>query len=288
MSSTNLRSVALSLLLIAVAANSSAAGTRWLTSVDDARAAARDGDRYILVDLYADWCGWCKVLEKEVFASPQFQQVSADMVLLRVDVMDGGEGTELQARFGANSLPTTLVLDADLVKVGEVRGYAPTAQFIAALRGQLGEYATMLDLFERMRRAGDTAMTRQLAEDFHARGDGARAAVLYDALLETVGHGEAAAWLLYLAADAHRLSGALARAEARLDRAHQLAAAVDDQILNERLDMLRYYLAHANGDCPAAVASLETFLERHPRSDLRAQASNTLAALRRGEGMECT
>ncbi len=259
----------------------------WLTSVDEAFAAARAGDRYVLVDLYAEWCGWCKVLEREVFTSRELRDFSRDMVLLRVDVDDGGEGSELQARYQANSLPTTLILDADMVKVGEVNGYAPTPRFVASIRRELAEYEAMLELFARVKRGGDIALMRRLAEDFHGRGDGARAAALYQAMLERTASGNGAAWLHYLAADAYRLAGQFARAESSLMRALEIAGAGDPN-LRESLDLLRFHIAHDSGDCGAAVASLERFLKSHPGSGFTSQARRTLAAIRRGEEMKCT
>ncbi|MEM7356703.1 MAG: thioredoxin family protein, partial [Acidobacteriota bacterium] len=282
-----IRSIALLTLLCFAPAVSAATGEvdGWLTSVDAAVDAAADGDRKILVDLYADWCGWCKVLEEKVFTTPEFRTFTQDMVLLRVDVEDGGEGSELQARFGANSLPTTLILDSQLAKIGEVSGYAPTPRFLAAVRGQLQEYEAMLEFYERVRRGDDLALMRRLGEDLHARGDTRRAATLYEAALDKAATGSTtAAWLHYLAADAHRLNSDLGRAESRYRTSRQLAKSRADEALNERLDMLRFHLAHDTGDCPEAVASLEKFLESHPRSSLRSQARYTLAALRRGEG----
>ncbi len=263
--------------------------SRWLTSLDSAVDAAREGNRYLLVDLYADWCGWCKVLEKEVFTSPEFRELTQDMVLLRVDTEDGGEGTELQGRFGASGLPTTLILDQNLVKVGAVKGYAPTAEFITRVQNQIEAFDSKLELYDQVRRDNNVARMRQLAEDFHGRGDGKRAADLYDALLVSVSNEDpASARLHYLAADAHRLSGDFATATTRLQRASQLAADQGKTELGERLDMLRYYIAFDRGDCGEATASLEQFLDRHPHSGLRSQARRTLDAVRRGESMECT
>jgi len=273
--------------LLAFAPAAAAAEARWLTDADQAFAAARDGDRYVLVDLYAEWCGWCKVLEKEVFTSPEFRDFSRGMVLLRVDVDDRGEGSALQARYEATSLPTTLILDAGRVKIGEVKGYAPTRDFIAAVRREIEEYAAMLELFDRVKRGTDVALMRRLADDFHGRGDGARAAELYQAMLERAPSGRGDAWLHYLAADAYRLAGRFARAEASLARALAIARG-DDPVLSERLDLLRFHIAHDSGDCSAAVASLERFLDDHPGSGFLAQARRTLAAIRRGEDMRCT
>ncbi len=277
------------LLALAPSAPSAAADDGpWHTSVDEALAAAKGGDRYVLVDLYAEWCGWCKVLEREVFTSREFGDFTRDMVLLRVDVDDGGEGSALQARYEANSLPTTLILDADMVKVGEVKGYAPTPQFIASVRRELEEFEAMLDFYDKVKRGDDLALMRRLAEDFHGRGDGARAAALYQSMLEHTDRGGADAWLHYLSADAYRLAGQYARAESNLARALEVARGAPDPSLRERLDLLRFHIAHDSGDCRAAVASLESFLESHPSSGFRSQARRTLAAIRSGEEMKCT
>ncbi len=284
-----MRNFLLSFLLLALAPLPAAAESEvWHTSVDEAIAAAKDGDRYVLVDLYAEWCGWCKVLEREVFTSPEFRDFTRDMVLLRVDVDDGGEGSELQARYQANSLPTTLILDASMVKVGEVKGYSPTREFIAAVRRELEEFETMLELYDRVQRGDDLALMRRLAEDFHGRGDGARAAALYEAMLEHGSRGGADAWLHYLVADAYRLAGQYGRAESSLQRAIEVARGVMAPSLRENIDLLRFHIAHDSGDCSAAVASLERFLESHPESGFRFQARRTLAAIRSGEEMQCT
>ncbi len=271
-----------------IMASAGSAEATWLTRVDQAFDAARDGDRYVLVDLYAEWCGWCKVLEREVFTSPEFRQVTRDMVLLRVDVDDGGEGSELQARYEAYSLPTTLILDADMVKVGEVRGYSPTPKFVAAIRAELQEFESMLELLDRVKRGSDVALMRRLAEDFHARGDGGRAAELYQAMLGHTQGGAAEAWLHYLAADAYRLAGRYGRAESSLARALEISGAVDDPELIERADLLRFHIARDSGDCGAAVASLERFIASHPGSGSAPSARRTLDAIRRGDDMECT
>ncbi len=283
-----MRILAALLSALLVAPTALAGGDSWLTSVDEAFAAAQKEDRYVLVDLYADWCGWCKVLEREVFTSPEFQEFTRDMVLLRVDVEDGGEGSALQARYEATSLPTTLILDPDMVKVGEVKGYAPTPKFIASVRRELDEFEAMLDFYDQVKGSEDLELQRRLAEDFHGRGDGARAAALYQAMLERTSGGAAQAWLHYLSADSYRLSGNYSRAEGSLARARELMRGAGEPTLSERIDLLGFHIAHDSGDCTAAMASLERFLESHPKSGFHTQARRTLAAIRRGDEMKCS
>jgi thioredoxin-related protein len=50
-----------------VAQASKKAQVKWM-SFDDAVAASRKAPRKIFVDIYADWCGWCKVLDRDTFS----------------------------------------------------------------------------------------------------------------------------------------------------------------------------------------------------------------------------
>ncbi len=282
----HLRACAVLALLALLGSPATAAPPGWLTRVDEAVERAAEsgeaGPRYILVDLYAEWCGWCRVLERDVFADPEFVAWSRDFVLLWVDVEDGGEGSELQARYGAGSLPTTLILDRRRVKVGEVTGFHPTREYIAALEAEIDAFRGLDRLFDQVRESGDPELQERLAAELHGRGDGRRAAALYEALLARPSTPDpaTAAWLHYQAADAYRLGGDFGGAERHLDRSRrwvrELGVPGSGVALAERLDLLSYRIAEDRGDCRAAVASLERFLAEHPGSAYSRQARRTL------------
>ena len=117
--------------------------TGWVKSVEEARSQAESSNRLILVDLYADWCHWCKRLESDVFSSDEFQRYSKKFVLLWVDTEDGAEGADLQEQFSAYNLPTILILDHRLVEFGRVEGYSPTGQFIGVVEREIAEFRAL-------------------------------------------------------------------------------------------------------------------------------------------------
>jgi thioredoxin 2 len=76
----------------------------------------------VLVDLWAPWCGPCRMV------SPALAQLAAEkagqLKLVKVNV---DESPKLQARFGAQSIPTLLVLHRGQVTARQV-GAVPVAQ----------------------------------------------------------------------------------------------------------------------------------------------------------------
>ena len=59
----------------------------WTDDFDAAKAQAKSEGKLLLVDFSgSDWCGWCKKLDEEVFAKPEFLEgAKKDFVLVMVD-----------------------------------------------------------------------------------------------------------------------------------------------------------------------------------------------------------
>jgi len=260
----------------------------WLNSVDEAFAAANEKNQLILVDLYADWCGWCKRLEEEVFSTATFQEFAKDFVLLRVDTEDGGEGSRLQQKYEAYSLPTTLVLDHREIMIAEVRGFAPAEQYVPTIAREIAGFDELVEGYDRFGQSSDLRVLGVLADEFHKRNDGARAAALYRRMLVTEELTSAKEDLIrYQLTDALRLAGRYEEAVEVLQKVRGNAAKAQNQGLVERLDLLLAQIALDKGDCQTAQSSLENFLSAYPESDLIRVARQTLATLK-AEGFQCS
>ena len=144
----------------------------WIKTIDTAQKKAKAGNKLIFVDLFADWCGWCHKMEQEVFPSEAFQNATDNMVLLRLNTEDGGEGTQLAQKFQVRTLPTFLVLTPDMTVAGVIRGYAPSKEFVTSLEEVEKNEQTFR---KRVKSEADIANDYQkrldLAKDFTARYD---------------------------------------------------------------------------------------------------------------------
>lgn len=268
------------------AAPAPTAGTpTWHNSAGEAFAQARKSGKPVLVDLYADWCGWCKTMEREVFTQPKFQTYAERFVLLRVDVEDGAAGSELQQRFQAGSLPTLLLLDPKQSLLGKIEGYLETDRLIARLDRELRAYDAFLAAYETALASTDPVLWRKQAQELHARGDGGRAAVLYERVLRDGKlAGDELSWTRLQLADAYRMDGRFGEAKRTASELRGALAAAGKSPqgpgLTERVDLLLIYIAGGEGDCAGAAGALAAFERGHPRSPYLADARRAYSALK--------
>jgi protein disulfide-isomerase len=116
----------------------------WQTDLTKAQEEAKAGHKLLLVDFTgSDWCGWCKLLHREVFSRKEFQEYARqNLVLLEIDFPRFKPQSEalkrqnliLAERYRIEMYPTIVLLSADGKKVGQL-GYiegGPSA-FIAEL-----------------------------------------------------------------------------------------------------------------------------------------------------------
>ncbi|HUO86923.1 MAG TPA: thioredoxin family protein [Thermoanaerobaculia bacterium] len=266
------------------------AAPRWHERLEPALAAARDSDRPVLVDLYAEWCGWCHKLEAEVFSTARFADFARDFVLLRVDVEDAGEGGWLRDRLGVATLPTLAIVDADLVRIGLVGGYAPTDLFLLRIERALVAYEAMHQRDLRRAASDDREVLAAVGRELLARQDGQAAAAVYSKLLAApdLPSSEQVEWLVRRA-DAERLArryeeaaDTLAEARARLAADRSGGPRLDDAL---DLGILR--LAHDRGGC-TGVETLEAFVRDRATSRHVSRARSEIAELKAGEAQNCS
>ena len=99
-----------------------AAAVTWVdVSLDEGIARSSRSGSPVFMLFVADWCGFCHKLERETLSSPVVGEVLLSYVSLRFDV-ETPRGAEAARRYGVESLPTILVLDAQGTVVDRTTG----------------------------------------------------------------------------------------------------------------------------------------------------------------------
>ena len=124
----------------------------WI-DMKTAASLANTEKKMYFVDVYTDWCGWCKVMDKKTFTDPQVIKVLSEKYhVVKFDaeqkdaIVFNGQTFEWQAagRNGVNMLayallqgqlsyPSYVFLDADRKPFKIARGFMPADQFLQEL-----------------------------------------------------------------------------------------------------------------------------------------------------------
>lgn len=106
----------------------------WETSEPEARARARSGGRPLIVWARADWAAPVLQMERSTWADPRVAAAARGFVALRLDLTEAEGEAELYAkRYGVDTMPMIIVLDARGQQVAVLRGMADAAAIAAAL-----------------------------------------------------------------------------------------------------------------------------------------------------------
>jgi thiol:disulfide interchange protein len=100
-------------------------------SFDEALARARGEKKLLLVDVYTDWCGWCKKMDREVFADERVAEAARGFVAVRVNAEKGGE--KVAQRYDVQGYPTILFVDGSGKIVKRIDGYVDAAEMLRVL-----------------------------------------------------------------------------------------------------------------------------------------------------------
>ena len=104
----------------------------WLTDYDKAQKEAQAKNKLLLMDFTgSDWCGWCIMLDKEVFSKPEFKEyANKNLVLLELDFPrtkrlppeTTAQNEKLLMKYRIQGFPTVVVFDSNGKPLGAL-GY---------------------------------------------------------------------------------------------------------------------------------------------------------------------
>lgn len=120
--------------LPASGASGAPARIRWEPSFDAARKKAQAAGKTVMIDFWAEWCGWCHTFERTTFVDPTVVALTRDFTAVRVDTEGSQAEIDVAVRYDVSSLPTILFVTGSGRVVVRISGYQGPEQFAETLR----------------------------------------------------------------------------------------------------------------------------------------------------------
>lgn len=108
----------------------------WESSIQRGMEKAKQEKKPILIDLYADWCTYCKVLEKEIFPDPEVAKLLEGFITVR---LDGEEFPNLRQKYAVEGYPTILFIDGHANFLNKITGLATKPMILQVAKKVLAE-----------------------------------------------------------------------------------------------------------------------------------------------------
>lgn len=115
----------------------------WM-KFEEAVALNTKNPKMILVDVYTDWCGWCKKMDKETFTDPKVvDYINQNFYAVKMNAEDTSRTFEFMGRtyneaqmaaaMRVNSYPNFVIIEPKLQNIAQLPGYRQPEQFLAGL-----------------------------------------------------------------------------------------------------------------------------------------------------------
>lgn len=107
---------------------------QWEKDYDAAMKKAKDTNKPIIIDFYADWCGPCKMMDNRTFSDDRVIALAEQFVSLKID---GDANAILTRKYSVEGYPTILFLKSDGKKLHEFSGFRGPEDFAFAMNAVL-------------------------------------------------------------------------------------------------------------------------------------------------------
>ena len=109
---------------------SDASKINWLTDFKKGQAQAASEKKPILLDLGAEWCSWCKVLDQDTWSDKQVIAKAQEFVCIKVDI---DVDPETAQKFEVQGVPAIILLDTTGKQVARNDGFLEPADMLKLL-----------------------------------------------------------------------------------------------------------------------------------------------------------
>ncbi len=116
------------------------ASVKWVPYSKAVLEDAAKNSKPVVMDVYADWCGPCKLMDKKVFTDPEIIKLSKSFIMTRIDITRKiKDQDEVKEKYGIKGAPTIIFFDKKGTELPALRieSEVGTDEFISHMKKAL-------------------------------------------------------------------------------------------------------------------------------------------------------
>jgi len=103
----------------------------WQPTYEKALEESKTQQKPLLVDFTAEWCGWCKKMDAEVYSTPEVSGLLKDFICVKVDIE---KSPETALAYQVQSIPRTIILNSNKEIITDQLGFSAASDFLELLK----------------------------------------------------------------------------------------------------------------------------------------------------------
>ncbi len=131
------------LLTLLCSTGAQAAGIVWKHSLSEGLRQAKATHKLVMLDIYTDWCYWCKRLDTDTYPKEPVIKAASQVVPVKLNAEKSAEGREAASKYQVTGYPSILFLNGDGGVVGKITGYETAEPFAASINQYVEVYNSL-------------------------------------------------------------------------------------------------------------------------------------------------
>jgi len=106
----------------------------WVHSLEEGKTSAKQENKRVMIDTYADWCAACKELDSHTFSEPEVAEALKAYIPVKLDFTAKNEANEeLRKSLNVIGMPTIIFLDSEGKELNRFSGFKNKKDFLKFL-----------------------------------------------------------------------------------------------------------------------------------------------------------